>query len=581
LSARAGGRATGSIGAGCAIDWSGPVDAPLHDEVAVQAACGLMHVHGRRFGAPRALHVEYAGASAGVLAATGLLAALVARRRGLELTTVETSVAQAGLLVVAQYLAAATADDDEWTETLLPGGPPFVSADGVRFELEALRAEVWVAFWTLLDADRAALRGGWRAFEQRFATGTCPLPADLFAATRRRSFDELTRLATVAGISIVALRDGAAGRAARAEAGTAGRPPCQITSLSSVAATAAPAATASTKLPLEGLVVIEATRRLQGPLAGHILSLLGAAVTHVEPPGGDPLRGAPPLAGGTSARFLALNRLKGRVEADITTPAGRRTVRELVASADVFVHNWAPGKAAQLELDAADLEAISPGLVYAYASAWGTRLGAGPGLGTDYMVQAYSGLGAALRPGKSPIGSLMTLTDILGGLVCAEGVLGGLLARLTTGHGQRVDSSLLSAATVLLEPCHAQAGPERYAQAGDPERDSPQPGSEPLREPLATADGYVALSRPTRARPREVATALGLALGDLRAIPGAIVDAVAGERTQTAIDSLRAAGLDATEVCTDLAELAADARFAPALERGACTLPRPPWTFSR
>lgn len=60
---------------------------------------------------------------------------------------------------------------------------------------------------------------------------------------------------------------------------------------------------------------------------------------------------------------------------------------------DVFVHNWAPGKAASLRLDADDLHAVNPSLVYAYASGWGTALGADPPPGVDFMVQAYSGIG--------------------------------------------------------------------------------------------------------------------------------------------------------------------------------------------
>ncbi len=539
----------------CAIDWAGPVDAPLHDEALVQAACGIMHVHGRRSGAPCALHVDYVTTAAGVLAATGVLAGLVGRLRGIDIQSVRTSVAEAGLLGVSQYLAAATAADDEWREPLRPGGPPFVSADGVRFEIETLRAEGWVRFWTLLDADAAALRRGWRSFEQRFATGTCPLADDLHVATARRRFEELSGLAAAAGISIMALRDQAAGRAERLEAGTAGRPPWEITRLGQPAPHPA-AAYGEPTMPLAGLVVVEATRRLQGPLAGHLLSLLGAHVIHVEPPGGDPLRGAPPMAGDTSARFVALNRLKHRVEADLATPSGRRTVCELVADADVFVHNWSPGKAAQLGLDGPDLAAIAPGLVYAYASAWGPRLGARPGLGTDFMVQAFSGLAAVLRPGAPAAASLMTLTDLLGGMVCAEGVVAGLLARLRTGTGQRVDSSLLSAATTLLEPARSR------------------PPWTVLHEPLATADGYLALSAPARQRPREVGAALGA--DHDRDIAAALV----GEVTSVAIERLRDAGLGAVAVCTDLSTLTGDPRFARALEPGPCTLPRAPWSFA-
>ncbi|MGH3988589.1 MAG: CoA transferase, partial [Pseudonocardiaceae bacterium] len=123
---------------------------PLEDEAGVQAACGIMHVHGRKSGIPEPLGVDYASTTAGVLAAQGALAVLVGRLRGMDLRRVTTSVAQAALLSVAQYLAAATADDD-WAEPMRPGGPPFTSADGVRFEIEVLEAAGWRRFWALLD----------------------------------------------------------------------------------------------------------------------------------------------------------------------------------------------------------------------------------------------------------------------------------------------------------------------------------------------------------------------------------------------------------------------------------------------
>ena len=146
---------------------------------------------------------------------------------------------------------------------------------------------------------------------------------------------------------------------------------------------------------------------------------------------------------------------KRLLRSNIKSPAGRQRLLRLVADADVFVHNWPPGRAARLQLDAGQLLGASPGLVYAWASGWGDTLGPTPPLGTDFMVQAYSGLGAVLRsPGQAPAPSLMTLTDVLGGLICAQGTLAALLAAGMTGAGQRVHSSLMSAAAVLLaEAC--------------------------------------------------------------------------------------------------------------------------------
>ncbi|MGH3822079.1 MAG: CoA transferase [Pseudonocardiaceae bacterium] len=553
----------------CGIEWAGPVDMPLEDEVGVQAACGIMHVHGRKSGIPEPLGVDYASVTASVLAGQGALAALVGRLRGMDLRCVSTSVAQAALLSVAQYLAAATADDG-WAEPMRPGGPPFTSADGVRFEIESLEAAGWRRFWALLDADETATRRGWQPFQHRYATATCPLPDELHQATNRVPFAVLTLTAATAGVSILRLRD----VAERSAEGAAECPPpsWRITAIpGDTWGLPLPPSLTAAQLPLEDLVVIEACRRLQGPLAGHILRLLGARVVRIEPPGGDLLRGMPPMAGDCSARFLALNRGKDVVEIDLKSAAGRRAVQELVAGADVFVHNWAPGKAAQLELDAEHLAAVRPGLVYAYASGWGDALGDQPPLGTDFMVQAYSGLAAMVRPSdEPPAPSLMTLTDILGGLICAQGVLAGLLARIRSGSGQRVDSSLLSAATVLQQPVL-----DAVAVAGNAGPCAGRPVWTPLHRPLATSDGYLALSTCTRMQLDRVAAVCGV---------GSSVETIAArlrqESSRTWVERLSEAGLAGIPVCTSLAALATDSRFALALQQDSCTFTRPPWEFS-
>jgi crotonobetainyl-CoA:carnitine CoA-transferase CaiB-like acyl-CoA transferase len=239
-------------------------------------------------------------------------------------------------------------------------------------------------------------------------------------------------------------------------------------------------------LPLSGLVVLESCRRVQGPMAAHLLWQLGASVVRVEPPGGDPLRGVPPMSGDVSARFHALNRGKRVVTADLATVAGRRRLLELASAADVFLHDWGPGKAAAWSLRARDVARVRPGIVYAHASGWGDAMGPRPPLGTDFVVQAHAGVPP----------SLMTIVDVFGGVVCARGVADAIGRRIRSGAGQSVASSLLSAASRL------NARATRRCTA-------------PLRVP----------------------------------------------------------------VCTDLAALARDRRFSPALVSDGCVVPRSAWEF--
>lgn len=555
----------GSPGVDCGIDWAGPVDAPLCDEVGVQAACGIMQIHGRKSGTPELLFVDLASTAAGLLATQGILAALIGQLRGINIRHVATSVSQAALLCVTQYLAAATADDDNWTETELPGGPPFTSADGVRFEIEVLEAAGWQRFWGLLDVDQIFIGNSWKTFLQRYSTATCPLPNELYRAVLDHDFSIVAGVARRADVSIVRLRDAAAGAVESSARRFGGHPPWRITSMPNWPATATlPRSATAAELPLEGVRVIEACRRIQGPLAGYILGLLGAQVTRIEPPGGDLLRGMPPMAGDCSARFLALNWNKESVEIDLKSAAGRRQVHELVAGADVFVHNWAPGRAAELQLDSEQLMAVRPGLVYAYASGWGDAFGVRPPLGTDFMVQAHSGLATLVRPPhEDPAPSLLTLTDVLGGLVCAEGVLAGLLARIRTGESQRVDSSLLSAAMVLHESA-------RKSQAS----------WTLLHQALPTSDGYLVLTARTRREPESVAAVCGVPSGGGEPALAEIVARLKRAPTQMWLERLSDAGLSAVPVCTDLASIAVDSRFSNALHYRGCALPRTPWKFA-
>ncbi|WP_435129303.1 CoA transferase [Actinacidiphila sp. bgisy144] len=449
----------GGARASCVLSWAGPVDLPLAGEADVQAACGLAHVHGRRYGRPTALGVAYASCVAGLLAATGTLAALAAAAgRGgsthlickgtgaRAAVTVRTSVAEAALLSVGQYLAAATAGDDGWTEPAGPGGPPFQAADGSRFELETLDPGAWLRFWTALGVDRAAAGHGWHAFGQRYATAVCPLPPALLAATACHAMPYLRRVARGTGVDVTAVA--VAPRPAQA----ADEQPWQLRTLGEVGPAPAELGRGGAG-PLDGVSVVEVCRRVQGPLAGHLLRLLGARVVRVEPPGGDPMRGMPPLAGDCSARFAALNHGKDVLEADLGTAAGRAAVRERVAAADVFLHSLAPGKDLRAGLDARSLIALRPGLVHAAASGWGGERGRRPPTGTDFPVQAWSGLAALVTPpGLPPAPSLLTLTDVLGGVACAEGAVAGLLAARLTGRGRAVTTSLLSAARLLCRP---------------------------------------------------------------------------------------------------------------------------------
>ncbi|CAM03396.1 crotonobetainyl-CoA:carnitine CoA-transferase CaiB-like acyl-CoA transferase [Saccharopolyspora erythraea NRRL 2338] len=541
-------------------------------ESTAQARCGLMSVHSRAEPAVRRIGVDYASVLAGVTAVQGVLAATLARLRGAPVGAVELALEHAAVMSVAQYIGAASASED--AEKLLPGAqdgrprPPFASSDGVLFELEALDVEPWQRFWAEIGAPIEAVSRSWRPFVLRYPGAVSPLAPGLAEALGEHDFAGITEIAERAGMSVCRVRTVAERRADPDLWPSRGSgAPWEF---APAAVPAEPAAhsdrLSAGELPLAGMRIVESSRRVQGPMATRLLSLLGAEIIRIEPPGGDPLRGIPPMAGDVSARFVALNHAKRIVEIDIKDPAGQRSVLELVRDADVFLHNWAPGKAAQFGLDAEHMHEVNPRLVYAYASGWGSALGERPPLGTDFMVQAHAGVADAVTPdGEDRHPSLMTLLDVLGGFVAAEGVLAGLVSVRRNGSGCRVDTSLLSAATTLLAERLAGANPESTA----------------LDEVFRTADGLLAVCADEEEVERLTA-ATGLAPA-----PGTR-PADLTERLRTALAArpahewervLGRHAVPAAQVEIDLADLPRREDFADVFQHHGCAVVASPWRF--
>lgn len=576
----------------CELSWRGAPEGhdESHTEATIQALCGLMEVHGRNAGRPRRLGVELASVASGVLATQGVLAALVARLRGGDTTHVETSVLQAGLLAVTHHVARATSGGHDH-RLPPPGpdpGPPFRTADGHRFELETLDEQSWKTFWGHLGITGSQVEWGWELFTPRYMTATCTLPPGFHDAAASWPLTEITAAADTAGASVRRVRDCREVLAEQRLPHQSAQPshgaapvgaPWGIEGLDAPRAPGRGRPPGHGELPLSGLRVVELARRIQGPLAGLLLSMLGAEVIRVEPPGGDILRLIPPLAGDTSAAFRAFNRGKQTVEADIKTPRGRQAVVDLAADADVFLHNWGPHTAARLGLELDDLAARNPRLVYVHASGWGGALGSRPPVGTDYLVQAYTGLGAALAPADAePAPSLVTMCDVMGALTAAEGVLAGLVQRELEGRGCRVDTSLLSGAMALQAPVL-----DRMASGREDGRLHGRPLWGCFDCPLETADGYVVVTVEDDTALCRLAAACGVDTSTPRglATEGAVAAALRTHPSSTWEASLRAAGVPCAAVRTDLATLPTDPALAGRFEPlEGCWAPARPWAFT-
>ena len=205
--------------------------------------------------------------------------------------------------------------------------------------------------------------------------------------------------------------------------------------------------------PLHGVRVVDFTTMIAGPYGTMILADQGADVVKVEAPlRSDHARRAGYGQRHFSAAFVNNNRNKRSIAVDAKTAAGREVVRDLAASADVFVQNFRPGVMARLGLDYDDLRGVSPNIIYVSLSGWGE---AGPFAHKpvyDPIIQALSGL-ASVQAGSDEARPRLVRTilpDKLTGITAAQAVCAALFARERSGEGQHVRLSMLDSVVAFL-----------------------------------------------------------------------------------------------------------------------------------
>jgi crotonobetainyl-CoA:carnitine CoA-transferase CaiB-like acyl-CoA transferase len=187
---------------------------------------------------------------------------------------------------------------------------------------------------------------------------------------------------------------------------------------------------------LQGLRVIEMSRVIAAPLAGRTLAAHGADVIWVTSPG---LPDIPNVD-------RDMGRGKRTVQLDITRPADKARLLELLRTADVFIQGFRPGALASQGLAPEELVKINPGLVVANMSAFGPR---GPWAGRrgfDSLVQTASGMNVseAQHAGRGEPARPMPCQalDHAGGYLLAVGLMAGVYRRATQGGSWLVDVSL-------------------------------------------------------------------------------------------------------------------------------------------
>lgn len=204
--------------------------------------------------------------------------------------------------------------------------------------------------------------------------------------------------------------------------------------------------------PLAGIRIVEFDAIGPVPLAGMILSDLGAEIIRIGRPGS--------AARVNSSGNAILMRGRKTTELDLKDKAQRDQAMELIAGADAMLEGQRPGVMERLGLGPEDCLAHNPKLVYGRMTGWGQNGPLSQTAGHDIDYIAITGaLGSMGRKDAPPPPPLNLVGDYGGGtMFLIMGVLAAILSAKQTGKGQVVDAAMTDGASILMSMFYAFHG---------------------------------------------------------------------------------------------------------------------------
>jgi crotonobetainyl-CoA:carnitine CoA-transferase CaiB-like acyl-CoA transferase len=204
--------------------------------------------------------------------------------------------------------------------------------------------------------------------------------------------------------------------------------------------------------PLNGIRVLDFTHVLSGPFGSALLGDLGADIIKVESPAGDITRMmGPPFQNEESAYFFCVNRNKRSISLDLKKPQAKEIIFRMVKECDVFMENFRPGVMDRLGFGYEEMIKIKSDLIYSSLTAFSKTGPYRDRPGFELIIQALTGLiDITSPPGGTPAKIQIQVVDLCAGLFQAFGTLAALYSKLSTGKGQRVETSLLEATLAML-----------------------------------------------------------------------------------------------------------------------------------
>jgi alpha-methylacyl-CoA racemase len=223
-------------------------------------------------------------------------------------------------------------------------------------------------------------------------------------------------------------------------------------------------------MPLHGVRVVEFEGIGPGPLAGHMLSGMGADVTLIARPNASPV-----TKRFSSGQSSELERGKRRMVLDLKSDADRAQAMDLVAGANALIEGMRPGVMERLGLGPADCAKRNPALVYGRISGWGQSGPLAHAAGHDLNYVALTGLlSLSARRGQRPILPPTVVGDAGGALGLAFGMVCALFEAQATGRGRVVDAAIVDIAAMLGTIAHwVRASGQLDGSEPSPFHDSP------------------------------------------------------------------------------------------------------------
>ena len=241
-------------------------------------------------------------------------------------------------------------------------------------------------------------------------------------------------------------------------------------------------------LPLEGIKVIALEHAVAAPICTRHLADLGAEVIKIERPGeGDFARAYDSYVLGTASFFVWLNRGKRSLTLDVKNKASEKILHRLIAGADVFIQNLAPGAAARLGLSYEALKPVNDRLIVADISGYGDAGPFAQKKAYDLLIQAEAGLMSVTGTPETPSRAGISAADIATGMYAQTAILAALVRRGRTGQGANVKIVMLDAIAEWMSFA-------LYRHAYDGSDVARAPSSHPALAPYgahATKDGQV------------------------------------------------------------------------------------------